>query len=307
MCATLLLGCALTLQAQEGREAYLQWMQENLPECPEFDAWQTASGILPPDFSNLRSDNRLPDPMLFEDGREVITKSDWQRRRSEILSLYEKYEFGTFPPKPTISRVEVIEEKPDGDCISRTVRLIFGPGDKGSVRVSLTIPNGKPGLKYPVLLSPSLGGFGNALLRRGYISAGFAGSDFADDGAALKGLYPEYSFSTLPRRAWLISIVLDYFESIPQIDMERIAIYGYSRDGKMAAIAAARDERVKALVAGCTGVTSTLFSRLSRKAMPYWPMTRPDSEDDMVSTPNSTTGILIGPVWAVWWRMSAMP
>ncbi len=254
LCAALILGCAFSLEGQTDREAHLQWMQENLPECPEFNMWQSASGTLPPDFSSLRSDNRLPDPLRFEDGTMVRTESDWQRRRAEILSLYEKYEFGTFPPKPRISRVEVLEEKMDGDCLSRSVKLIFGPHDKGSVRVSLTFPSGHQGEKFPVLLSPTLGGFGNTLLRRGYISAGFAGSDFADDGAALRELYPEYSFATLPRRAWLISIVLDYFETVPEIDMDKVAIYGYSRDGKMAAIAAARDERVKALVAGSTGV-----------------------------------------------------
>ena len=35
------------------REDYLRWMQEALPECPQFDAWQKESGTLPPDFEAL--------------------------------------------------------------------------------------------------------------------------------------------------------------------------------------------------------------------------------------------------------------
>ena len=45
--------------------------------------------------------------------------------------------------------------------------------------------------------------------------------------------------------------------------MERIAIYGYSRDGKMATIAAAYDSRISALIAGSTGVGGLLPWRLS--------------------------------------------
>ena len=235
------------------RKAYLQWMQEELPECPEFDAWQNSTGTLPPDFDALPSRNLLPDPFTFADGRRVgLSIKDWEARRQEILDLFIKYEFGTLPPKPEISSVDIIEETKGEGYVSRTVKINFGPDGKGSVRASLTIPDG-PGRK-PVLISTTLGGLGNTLVRRGYISAGFAGSDFMDDGEALKDVYPEYTFSTLTRRAWSLQMVLDYFATVPEVDMDRIAVYGYSRDGKMAAIAAALDRRISALVAGSTGV-----------------------------------------------------
>ena len=75
-----------------------------------------------------------------------------------------------------------------------------------------------------------------------------------DDAAPLKDLYPTYDFATLPRRAWLAGLVIDYLATVPQVDMKRIAINGYSRDGKMATLAAAFDERIAAVVAGSTGV-----------------------------------------------------
>ena len=82
-------------------------------------------------------------------------------------------------------------------------------------------------------------------------------------GAPLKALYPDYDFATLPRRAWLAQIVLDYLETVPQVDMKCVAINGYSRDGKMATIAAALDSRIAALVAGSTGVGGLVPWRLS--------------------------------------------
>ena len=247
----------IPLSGSESGEACLAWMQETLPECPEFEAWQDSTGILPPDFEALPRTNLLPDPFTFFDGGKVkVDVSDWELRRKELLSLFEDCMWGHFPPKPEISRVEVLEEDAGEGWKSRTVKLLFGPEDKGSVRVKLTIPVGAPSPdgKYPLMLSTTLDGQGNVLLSRGYISAGFAGSDFMDDSASLPELYPDYDFAKLPRRAWLVSIVLDYFETVPEVDMDRIAVYGYSRDGKMMSIAAARDERISALVAGSTGV-----------------------------------------------------
>ena len=82
-----------------------------------------------------------------------------------------------------------------------------------------------------------------------------------DDTAALAALYPDYDFALLPRRAWAASLVVDYLETLPQVDTKRIAINGYSRDGKMATIAAAMDERIAALIAASTGVGGVLPCR----------------------------------------------
>ena len=249
----LLLG-AVCARAQGTGEAYLAWMQENLPECLAFDAWVTKTGALPPDFESLPRTNLLPDAFTFADGTPVVTDADWERRRAEILDLFIRYEFGTLPPRPAISRVEVLEDKQSDGWRSLNVCLWFGPDTRSTVRASVTIPSGEPGGKYPVLLSTNLGGPGAVALRRGYISAGFAGSDFLDDSRELRDVYPDCTFSTMTRRAWLVGIVLDWFETLPEVDMDRVALYGYSRDGKMAAIAAALDNRISALVAGSTGV-----------------------------------------------------
>ena len=248
----LLAGASLLFAGN--REDYLKWMHDNLPECLAFEAWQQKTGTLPPDFEALPRTNLLPDAFTFRDGAPVVTDADWTRRRAEILDLFVQYEFGTLPPKPSITKVEVLEDKREDWGRSLSVCLWFGPDQRSTVRASVAIPAGKPGQKFPVLLATNLGGLGNNLIRRGYISAGFAGSDFQDDSRELRDVYPDYTFATLTRRAWIVSLVLDWFETLPEVDMERVAMYGYSRDGKMAAIAAALDTRISALVAGSTGV-----------------------------------------------------
>jgi len=246
------------------RQQYLQWMKQSLPDVPAWTAWQQKTGELPPDFDQLPRTNLLPDPLRFLDGRPVgKSDADWKARRAEILGLFEKYMTGTFPPKPAINKVAVLDETQGAGYLTRNVQIFFGPEGKGSVRARLVIPQVASGKKMPVMMSPSLDGWASNLVRRGYISAGYAGNDSMDDGAALKDLYPDYDFAALARRAWLAQVVIDYLATVPEADMSRIAINGYSRDGKMATIAAMLDERIAALVAGSTGVGGLLPWRLS--------------------------------------------
>ncbi len=243
------------------RRQYLENLQRILPQAPAFHEWLQKSRELPPDFDSLPRRNGLPDPLRFLDGRPVRTPQDWRSRRAEIRDLFEKYDLGTFPPKPKLDRVVPLEETPGAGYVVRNVRLEFGPGDKGRLRVQIMIPEGKG--PFPVLISPNLTGWAPSLLRRGYISAGYAGNDGMDDAAALAQLYPDYDFALLPRRAWAAGLVLDYLETVPQADMKHVGMTGYSRDGKMATIAAAMDERIAAVIAGSTGVGGVLPWRAS--------------------------------------------
>lgn len=243
------------------RSDYLAKLLKILPPVPSFQQWLDKTGELPPDFDSLPRINGLPDPLTFLDGRTVKTAADWRARRTEIWQLYQKYDIGTFPARPKLDRAVLLDETPGNGYVIRNVRLEFGPQSKGTMRVQLMIPSG-PG-PFPVLISPSLPGWAPGLLRRGYISAGYAGNDGMDDAAALGALYPDYDFALLPRRAWAAGLVVDYLETVPQVDTKHIGMFGYSRDGKMAAIATALDERISAVIAGSTGVGGLLPWRLS--------------------------------------------
>src|SRR5262249_31720883 len=153
------------------------------------------TGELPPDFDALPKTNGLPDPLRFLDGRTVKTAEDWKARRAEIFGLEQKYDVGTFPPKPKLDNVVVLSENNANGPLPRTLRLEFGPDRKATLRAPIPIPAGNG--PFPVMISPSInnggaGGFGGAALARGYISAGFAGNDGQNDANAYVPLYPDF-------------------------------------------------------------------------------------------------------------------
>jgi len=115
---------------------------------------------------------------------------------------------GEFPPKPKIDHTIILDEKHEIGYTVRNLRLEFGPESKGTMRIRVVIPDGSG--PFPALISSDLLGWAPSLIRRGYISAGYAGNDAMDDADALVHLYPEYDLALLPRRAWATSLVVDY-------------------------------------------------------------------------------------------------
>lgn len=243
------------------RRAYLDWMLHELPAVPSWTAWQEKSGELPPDFDALPQQAFLPDPLRFIDGRPVQGPDDWPERRAEILEQFERYIIGRLPPKPPVDHVELLSETPGNGYTTRMVRLDFGPASQTHLRVQLIIPDG-PG-PFPALIDASMIGPATLLIRRGYAFVGLPASDFGDDDTAdWSEQYPDYDFAAMARRAWAVRMALDYLETEPRIDMQRVAISGYSRNGKMATLAAALDTRIAAAIGGSHGVGGVLPWRM---------------------------------------------
>ena len=264
----LLVGCfALAARAMtpEDCKSYQQMLLQNLPSVPAFEAWIQKSQELPPDFDALPRTNALPDPLAFFDGRLVKTAADWKLRRTEILDLYQKWVWGKVPPLPKFDHAEV-QDAPASGYRTRTGKIFCGPGGQGSIRITMQIPDG-PG-PFPVVMGPGLvGGFGRAsaevIRRHGYMVCSIAANDGNDDSVKLAALYPECDPGALPRRGWAASAVVDYLLTLPEVDAKRIAVTGYSRDGKAMAIGAALDERIAAVIAGSPGVGGILPFRLA--------------------------------------------
>jgi dienelactone hydrolase len=246
--ALLFLAAARPLPAmtEQARRDYLDWMLTSLPPAPAFNQWVKAKGELPPDFDAYPRNNFLPEPLQFLNGKPVATVADWTARRAEIKHLFEKYDVGTFPPKGKIDQVTVLEETKGDGYFKRVVRLNYGPGSQASTEVTVIAPSGDG--PFPVLI----GGTATSLLRRGYIACSYTNT--VDAPGNIGQLYPDYDFGSMGQTAYTVSRVVDYLLTLPQVDQARIAVTGYSRGGKMAAIAAAWDDRIAAVIAGSTGV-----------------------------------------------------
>ena len=70
------------------------------------------------------------------------------------------------------------------------------------------------------------------------------------------------SAATIMLWAWGFSRMLDYVETVPEIDAKRIAAVGHSRNGKTALLAAAFDERFAMVIPTQAGCGGTAPSRL---------------------------------------------
>ena len=226
---------------------------------------------------------QLPNPFVFLDGSVVRSKEDWNRRRIELKSLFEKYEYGHLPPKPEKMTVTAGQVRVDeGARVARQELAVTleHAGKTLVLHISLGLPlkpagpvpvvvegefarpdPGRPG-KPPAL---TLGGSPVEWLRiltdRGYGVAEFNFQEAAfDNGARSAGVYHLYGngidCGALMAWAWGIHRVIDAIEGDARIDSKKIVVTGHKRYGKTALLAGAFDERIALTVpshSGCAG------------------------------------------------------
>lgn len=219
-----------------------------------WEDWQRRTGELPPRFSTMASQPFLPDPL-----QGIKTHADWEKRRKEIRALAEHWMTGHMPPAPDNLRAVVTREKREGEVTIRDVRLEFGPEHRGILHLQLLIPAVRGPLPVFLTNQNRTRPWTATAVARGYMGVIYFAADpaygFPDDSDKFIELYPDYDFSCLSRWAWAGSRAIDYLVTLPEVDRHRIAITGHSRNGKQAAIAAAFDERIAAVIpsSGNTG------------------------------------------------------
>ena len=86
--------------------------------------------------------------------------------------------------------------------------------------------------------------------------------------------------------AWGFSRMLDYVQTVPEIDARRVAAVGHSRNGKTALVAAAFDERFALCIPTQAGCGGTAPSRLSPELAALRPNGRPGAETVAVINKN---------------------
>lgn len=88
----------------------------------------------------------LPDPLRFEDGRNVRNARDWRRRRAEVLELFREHMYGHSPGRPRGQRFEVRNEEAQalgGRAQRREIRVwLTGREDGPWIDVLLYVPSG---------------------------------------------------------------------------------------------------------------------------------------------------------------------
>ncbi|MGC9353105.1 MAG: alpha/beta fold hydrolase [Mariniphaga sp.] len=221
-----------------------------------FADWLERTGELPPDFDRMPSLPFLPNPLVLDEGGKNIpvkTAEQWQEKREWMKQQLQHYITGTFPPAPENLKAKIISETPDGKVRLQMVELSFGPEHKAKLTLEVMIPPGDG--PFPVFLTQwNHREWAQVAVRRGYIGCIYAGADVKDDTEAYAEIWAEeYDFTRLMRRAWGASRANDYLFTLPEVDQEKIALTGHSRNGKTSLMAAAFDERIAACIPSSGG------------------------------------------------------
>ncbi len=210
----------------------------------------------------------LPDPFLFNDGHRVASSDDWKARRAEIIELISRYEYGHVPPTPGNVAVDAPLESGTRFANASTfqsLRLKFGPDQSLSTTVHLYLPKNAP-RPLTVILRFGLGGeHAQAANERGYAFVCFdqtsldPDTEGHDEVGPAQAAYPDHDWASVAVWAWCASRVLDYMETLTDIDTAKSVITGHSRTGKAAILAGALDERFALVVpngSGCGGAST---------------------------------------------------
>jgi hypothetical protein len=226
---------------------------------------------------------KLPDPLVFKDGRSVTTAAEWKQRREEIKSDYDREILGSTPadpPKVDWQTVKTVRAKYGG--VQVVAKRLAGHVDDSifpqlTVNIDLILATpAKARGPVPVILELAFDkDFDNAVasLNSGAaFTPGPWGVDWqpvfdrgwgfaimkpttlqADDGAGLtegiiglmnKGRSRSLDdWGVLKAWAWGASRALDYLETDKAVDAKQVGIAGHSRFGKAALVTMAYDPR----------------------------------------------------------------
>jgi hypothetical protein len=242
----------------------------------------------------------LPDPFQTLDGDRIETSDAWrERRRPELRRLFAHYVYG-YAPEAAETAFAVRSERPilDGAGTLREVEIrfpgtgadpiplaLFHPGD-GPVPVVLGLNrdgNHTVADDGAVTVTPSAREHGRGvadrgaeadfwcpeyLLERGYALATFHHADADPDRDEFTdGLHSRFEvpgptgagWGTLRAWAWGLQRALDYLAAAD--DLRESVLFGHSRRGKAALLAAATDERADVAAPHQSGTGGTALSR----------------------------------------------
>ena len=251
----------------------------------------------------------LPDPLVCTDGSRVTSSEQWEaKRRGETLELFRRHVYGRTPKVDSV-KFDVVETDAraiEGRATLKRVKITSMQGEKAfAFEAAVLVPNVRKGRAPAFLLinnrpvasaDPTRrekNGFWPAeeIIARGYATAVFRTSDVdpdrKDEAARAQGVRGAFTspgrpdedgWATIAAWAWGASRVMDYLQTDPDIDGQKVAVIGHSRGGKTALWAGAEDPRFTLVISNDSGCGGAALSRRIfgetvesiNRAFPYW-------------------------------------
>jgi hypothetical protein len=219
----------------------------------------------------------LQDPFIKPNGKRVETKGEWEAQRQYIKAMLAYYQYGEMPPVPRDVSVKetMSEDIYDGKATRKLYTLTL---KRNGITLDFHFGLIKPGGNgpYPVVIKNDRAinmlpdEINLEAIKRGYIMCQYVRTDLGSDiGRKLQEnrdngvflLYPEYSWGTIAAWAWGYKLIIDYFETVDFVDMEKIVVTGHSRGGKTAFCGGIYDERIALTVPNSSGLGGTASHR----------------------------------------------
>ncbi|KAF7796441.1 hypothetical protein EIP86_007618 [Pleurotus ostreatoroseus] len=235
------------------------------------------------------SNSALPNPFLFDDGTPVQTADDWTCRRAQIAALIQGYEAGTLPGPPE-SLTASFTKSGNGGTLSITAT---NAGNTITWSNTITFPSGTaPAGGWPLVIAYE---GGSIPIPSGIATLSYANSNMAqqtDTSSRGLGLFynlfgKTHSASAMTAWVWGVSRIIDALEDTPSanINTQKIAVTGCSRDGKGALMAGAFETRIALTIPQESGSGGDACWRLSK------------FEQDSGSVVQTATEIVTENVW----------
>ncbi len=231
-----------------------------------------------------RSYPGLPDLLTFHDGTPVTNEEEYALRREELLADYKQYMFGDVPSEGYEMSYEVLEsgEYLDGKAARTQVKATVTTA-LGSLSTTLLIYEpktsshgmfvgmdfqGNPGVaEDPAILPADSKRRGaeaeswplDLIIEDGWgiITSSYTEwqMDSEDDGTKLLGLFKNDNNTYTAFSAWAfgMSRMVDYLETMENVDLTKIVSVGHSRLARVSLWAAANDQRFTMATASCPG------------------------------------------------------
>ncbi len=219
-------------------------------------------------------------------------------QKEEMLDILQEEVYGWMPPKPNCITWEIKEDYVKHFCANKasfskvtiTCELL---GEKFSFPVSCVIPKGMR--KHPFFVHinfrpdvPDRYQPTEELVDHGYAVLSFCYNDVTQDNGDMtdglanilykNGMRKANNPGKIAMWAWAAQRVMDYAQTLDNLDMSKSIVCGHSRLGKTALLAGATDERFQYVYSndsGCTGAAITRDKQGETVAdicnkFPYW-------------------------------------
>lgn len=230
------------------------------------------------EIEKIISDRKIPELMRLKSGAKVKSEADFKKRREEIKKMLQEEEYGYIPEKPDHLDFKIENQYTNfaaGKAVRSIVTLRATIGEKEfSFPITTVIPKleGKHPAFVHINFRPNIPDDyqpTEEIIENGFATFSFCYKDVtSDDNNFKNGIAPIFGKgrrkNSAPGKiamwAWAAMRVMDYIESLDNIDLENIAVVGHSRLGKTALLAGAFDERFKYVISndsGCSGAAIT--------------------------------------------------